>query len=124
MNREFYLSDGTLFATGYLRVVIGGQGPYIEFDRSHIVCDLETEPGQEYRGKGRYANCKYFWGRPKGKSIAKVYLQRHTVSYADYLPELYYVSPDELTWAEEDEPLYAEVGNRPGERNPGTFTRR
>ena len=108
---SFYLKDGTLFANDYNRVVIGGQGPYIEFSKEHIVCELETEPGQEYRGKGKYAHCKYFWGRPKGRSIAKVYLQRSTVNYADYRPGMYYVSPDDLTFPS---PLYAEVTPKPG----------
>ena len=46
---NFCLKDGTLFASDYVRVVIGLQGPYIEFEAVHIVAQLKTKPGQEYR---------------------------------------------------------------------------
>jgi len=107
----FKTKSGILFANDYIRVVIGGQGTYIEFEQKQIVVELETEPGQEYRGVGKYTNCKYFWLRPLGDSSMKVYLQRGLVSYADYKVGKYYVSPDQLDW--DGSSLYAEQSNFP-----------
>lgn len=119
MKLKFYTPNGTLFADSYQRVVIGLRGAYIEFSEEDIKVDLETQPGQEYRGTGRYSYCKYFWLRPKGGDI-KVYRQRGTVKYADYKAGYYYVSPNDLNW---DGELYAERGSRPGEAIPTTYTK-
>lgn len=116
---RFTLLSGQLFASSYRRVVIGGQGPYIEFRREDIVTDLQTTPGQEYRGKGQYSFCKYFWLCPVGHPEVKVYHQRGTVNYADYKVGYYYVSPSQLEWDGTD--LYAEAGDKPGEARPTTL---
>lgn len=111
MKRNFYTLNGRLFANDYSRVVIGAQGPYIEFDQAHLVNPLECEPGEEYRGKGRYKYCKYSWLRPIGDSSVKVYHQLRTVNYADYKVGMYYVSPTQLLWDDiAASPLYAEIG--------------
>ncbi len=99
-----------VFAISYNRVVIGGQGAYIEFEKEHIILELITRPGQEYRGKGNYQTCKYFWLTPREKDL-KVYLQRGKVSYADYKIGKYYVSPLDLDFSGS---LYAEKSDQPG----------
>ena len=76
---------------------------------------------QEYRGKGNYISCKYFWLCPVDHENIKVYHQRATVSYADYKVGKYYVSPNDLSW--ESEELYAESGDAPGKARPGTYRR-
>lgn len=119
-NMEFKTKSGTVFARNYNRVVIGGQGPYIEFESEHIVCQLETEPGQEYRGKGKYTYVKYLWYRPIGDSSVKVYHQQRGVDYADYQVDKFYVSPNDLEF---EGTLYAEQGNAPGIRNATTYTK-
>ncbi|MFA4971543.1 MAG: hypothetical protein WC683_02940 [bacterium] len=46
---RLYTETGVLFSVGYRRVVIGGRGPYIEFERSQIVCQLqEVHPSSHY----------------------------------------------------------------------------
>lgn len=108
-----------IFALAYNRVVIGGQGAYIEFEESHIAPVLVTKPGQEYRGTEKYKYCKYFHLMPHpryGKEI-KVYHQRGQVNYADYKVGKYYVSVDELEW-DADIKLYAETSMVP---NPTTI---
>lgn len=41
MKENIYLkSNGTLFATGYNRIVHGGRGDYVEFEKEHIVQKL------------------------------------------------------------------------------------
>lgn len=116
--KEFKLKDGTTFAIDYVRVVVGGMGPYIEFKAEHIVVPLKTQPGQEYRGHGKYQAVKYFWLTPADGPTIKVYHQRGKVNYADYKVGLYYVDPNELQF---DGELYAEVGSRPGETSPSTW---
>lgn len=116
---NFYTKKGTLFATGYTRVVIGGQGPYIEFEPKVIAANFMTKPGQEYRGFGKYDACKYFWLCPVGEEDVKVYHQRGLVTYADYKVGYYYVSPDQLDW--DGSALYAEQGSKPGEARPTEY---
>lgn len=117
---KFYLKDGTLFASNYSRVVIGEKGTYIEFDAEDIILTLITKPGQEFRGKGKYVFCKYYWLCPVGHETVKVYHQIQTVTYADYIPGKFYVRPEDLLWSKKIL-LYAEQGNQPKERNPTIF---
>ena len=105
---EFWTPLGTLFAVGYRRVVYGDHGPYLEFDREHIVCDLRKKfstplPDTAY----------YEWLKPADGSLVKVYDQKRDVKnipfapkgghreyrkegYADYVPGKIYVNPYEL----------------------------
>lgn len=93
---EFYTNDRTLVAIGYNRVVIGDRGPYIEFSDGHIVKDgFGVPPDEAWRLKSQVAYyCEY---RSKDESYVKLYYQRRTVGYADYLLGLYYMSPFDLT---------------------------
>lgn len=40
---------------------------------------------------------KYIWLTVKGAPEVKIYLQRRTVSYADYVPGMYYISPNQIS---------------------------
>lgn len=109
----FYINGTkTLFANGYRRVVIGGQGAYIEFCLADIQINLEVLPSETWRGKGKYSNCKYLWLYPDGYPDVKVYEQEGTVSYADYKVGLLYVDPRSLSWC--GSPLLAEQNSKPG----------
>lgn len=99
---------GTRFAVGYVRVVYGDHGPYVEFLREQIVAELKPKfnrspPPEAY----------YEWLEPADGSDVKVYDQRRDVKhlknppaggfagnraegYADYRPGMLYVSPFEL----------------------------
>lgn len=105
---EFFTSRGTRFAVGYVRVVYGDHGPYVEFLREQICAELNarfncTAPADAY----------YEWLEPKDGSGVKVYDQKRDVKqiknapaggfagnraegYADYIPGMIYVSPFEL----------------------------
>ena len=39
-NQNLYLLDGTLLATGFIRVVHGGRGDYIELIREQFILPL------------------------------------------------------------------------------------
>lgn len=89
----------TVFAEGWERIVIGDYGAFIEMSPEQISQEtLVVESGQEYRinDPNYNKNCKYQWLTVSDGSQIKVYFQQKTVSYADYLPNMYYVSPYEI----------------------------
>lgn len=105
---EFFTKRGTLLAKGYVRIVYGDHGPYIEFDKSHIVAPLERKFSTPVP-----ATAYYEWLVVKDGSNVKVYDQKKDVKnipytpkggyreyrkegYADYKPGMIYVSPWEL----------------------------
>ena len=93
---QFFTHSGTLVAKGYIRVVIGGRGPYIEFDPKQIVeksFDIPEE--QQYRVKDK--RVYYIEARSIDASYVKMYYQKRTVAYADYKVGMVYISPFELT---------------------------
>lgn len=77
--------DGEVFSRSYCRVVIGGRGPYIEYERFQIEVAMQQAPTQHW----------YFteWRTDGG---IKIYDQIRRVDYADYRPGLLYVSPFDL----------------------------
>jgi hypothetical protein len=103
--------NGKVIANNYHRVVIGGQGPYIELSKEHFTVPLHCAPDQEYRGKGKYAHCKYLWLMPEGMPHIKVYHQRRLVDYADYKVGMYYISPDQVEF---DSPAICQWTTGPG----------
>ena len=94
-----YTYRNTLIANGYNRIVIGDYGAFIKFDKTQIIKNnIIVKRGQEYRiNDPRYsANIKYYWLTARDLSDIKIYLQKRIVDYADYLPEMFYVSPYEV----------------------------
>lgn len=90
INNNIYLIDGTLFATGFNRVVHGGRGDYVEFEGSHIILPLISKFGNDGTED---LDIYYWWLFPENHPEVKVYLQKKTVKYADYKIGKYYVSP-------------------------------
>lgn len=88
---SLYTRSGLCVAHGYIRVVIGGRGPYIEFDPSQILIDSFHIPkDQEYRQTDR--RVYYVEFRSNDESNVKLYYQKKTVQYADYKIGLMYIS--------------------------------
>jgi hypothetical protein len=99
INFKIHSIKDTLISNGYNRIVIGDYGAFIEFDKSQVIkSNLKVKAGQEYRiSDPKYSeHVKYYWLTPKDNSNMKVYYQKKTVSYADYLAECFYVSPYEI----------------------------
>lgn len=91
---EFFSEDGILVAKGYVRIVIGKRGPYIEFTEDQLIKENIFIPeDQKYRlsNKTTYYN---EW-RTKGSNI-KIYQQKKVVAYADYKIGYWYISPFDL----------------------------
>lgn len=98
-NLPVKTKSGTKFANGWSRVVIGDYGAFIEISPDQVLKEtLIVTPGQEYRiNDPNYSeHCKYHWLTVSDSSQIKVYFQQKTVTYADYLPNMYYVSPYEV----------------------------
>jgi len=104
----FLTPNGTRFAVGYVRVVYGDHGPYVEFEREQICARLKPKFNRPVPA-GSY----YEWLEPAGGSGVKVYDQKRDVKhiknaptggfagnrtegYADYRPGMIYVSPFDL----------------------------
>lgn len=97
LNCNVYDNLYHLIAHGYSRVVIGDYGAYVEIPLEKMILDdIIVKPGQEYRFQPGYENVKYHWYCLKNNPDIKIYYQKHPVSYADYKPEMFYISPYEL----------------------------
>ena len=91
--------EGMPIATGYRRIVVGDYGAFVEMaPHQMILSNIMTAPGQEFRVNDEsYRNrVKYFWFTSLDSSKIKLYFQRRTVKYADYLPDYWYVSVYEV----------------------------
>lgn len=96
---ELRTMQGTLIAKGFKRIVIGDYGAYVEIDKSQMVREnVRCKPGQEFRFRNPQfkERVKYYWYTATDDSDVKIYYQQRGVTYADYKPGMFYVSPDEL----------------------------
>lgn len=89
---ELILSnEGNPVATGFNRIVHGGRGAYVEFSTDQIIqITLEMHGSVYWRVGSKTAY--YIEYRTMQDSI-KIYYQKRTVSYADYLIGKWYISP-------------------------------
>lgn len=98
-TKPLYSACGTMICTSFKRVVIGDYGAFIEIEPKDMCLDMITcKKGQEYRYQDEHyaKNVKYLWLTTKDNSDCKIYWQKKCVSYADYLPNMYYISPFEV----------------------------
>ena len=84
---RFFTRTGRSFATGYTRVVIGDRGPYVEFDARHLDLGSLEDAGVPHT---------YYVELRSVHDNVKVYAQLLRVTYADYVPGMFYASPFEL----------------------------
>jgi hypothetical protein len=85
-------SNGVVLAYACQRVVVGDYGPYIEFNKRdlNLAAFQQKWPGEPKRP------VKYIWWESKRHPRVKLYEQRDTVAYADYLVDMWYISPADL----------------------------
>lgn len=94
-TERFFTKVGLLVANGYKRIVIGKRGPYIEFTEPQINRHAMLIPPQElWRVSSDIAF--YIEYRTCDMQYVKIYYQKKTVNYADYLIDHYYISPFDL----------------------------
>lgn len=84
---RFLTRSGELLATGYMRVVIGARGPYVELAAGHLNLVVLREAPDPHR---------YYVELRSVADDVKVYAQLLPAGYADYVPGMFYVSPFEL----------------------------
>ena len=107
MKENIYLkSNGTLFATGYNRIVHGERGDYVEFEKEHIIQKLYSLFNNFKNESIDDLDIYYYWLYPESDKETKVYLQKKTVKYADYKIGKYYVSPYLLKDFKDPEQLF------------------
>ena len=94
---KLFGKSGEHIATGYERIVFGGRGPYIELDEPNLVRSsiyLPDDLKWKLSGDNKY-KVDYFEFRTHSDYV-KIYFQRRTVDYADYLVDKFYISPFDL----------------------------
>ena len=97
LDCKLFDKNYNLVANGYSRIVIGDYGAYVEIPLDKMIIDnLIVKPGQEYRFYSKYSNIKYHWYCLKNNENIKIYYQKKPVTYADYKPENFYISPYDL----------------------------
>ena len=105
---NFYTLNGLLLAKGYTRIVIGGRGPYIEFEDASIVKANIHVPSHAIH-KLTASLTYYHEYRSNDESWVKLYFQCMGVSYADYKIGMWYIDPTRLKTDEFDNlilPMY------------------
>ena len=101
-NLKFYTKEKLLLATGYIRIVIGGRGPYIEFSPSQIEYNNIYIP--DYARYKLYNDLSYYHEfRSNDKCFVKLYHQKIGVGYADYKVGMWYISPFNVITDEYDD---------------------
>jgi hypothetical protein len=89
-------NSGQVIAIGFNRIVYGGRGAYVEFlDEQIIKNSLEITSGSEWRLDNTHpaeSKCYFELYSPKGEKI-RIYHQKRTVDYADYIVGRWYISP-------------------------------
>ena len=95
LSTEFFTKSGIKIAQGYNRIVIGGRGPYIEFEQSQIDFSKFKIPEKEFY---RITNNNVFYleYRTEDNDYVKLYLQKKLVDYADYKIDFCYISPFDI----------------------------
>jgi len=93
---HFSTKSGTPIARNYVRIVIGDRGPYIEFIKEQINHDVTHVPEDQF-WRINHRGCYYIEVRSSDESNVKIYVQKRTVKYADYVVGMYYISPFDLT---------------------------
>lgn len=92
---NFYTFNGLLLATGYVRIVIGKRGPYIEFLENNIhLKNMHVPQKEKYRLNSPLVYYNEY--RSNDDSNVKIYHQKREVDYADYKINFWYISPFEL----------------------------
>jgi hypothetical protein len=115
---RFETETGLHVATGYIRIVLGGRGPFIEFLPTHVIWDSLQMPDEEkYRLDHPWKDKVFYveW-RTKDQSNVKIYDQKRTVDYADYKVGLFYISAFDLFV--EGEPVITKLEKKKSRARP------
>ena len=87
-----YLKDGMLLSNGFVRIVHGDRGDYVEIHSDQMCIDVLHIPDDEL-WRVNSVMAYYVEYRTTGSGGFKVYLQKRPVEYAGYIVDMYYISP-------------------------------
>ena len=93
--RKLFTRNNVPLTTGYNRIVYGERGAYVEFDTAHILKfkDQTFVPQHaQWRITRKYWKKVFYYEYRTKDSNIKLYFQRKTVSYADYVVGRWYVA--------------------------------
>lgn len=90
---QFFTASQLLILNGYIRIVVGKRGPYVEATVSQI-SNIHIPFSEIWRTNS--TNAYYIEYRSNCGSAVKIYHQLKTVDYADYQIGFYYISPFDL----------------------------
>jgi len=90
-----YTKKGLKIADGYIRIIYGDRGDYIEVNSRQIILGNLHIPEDK---KWKESNYKVYYieYRSNDKCNVKVYYQKKEVSYADYKIGYYYISLNDV----------------------------
>ncbi len=90
-----YTRTGLKVSAGFECIVIGGRGPYVEFQTDQLCLESLHIPKQcQYRVDNPHVY--YTEYRTNDEAFVKVYHQKKEVAYADYKIGRWYISPNDL----------------------------
>jgi hypothetical protein len=94
----FYsLDNKIMIAKGYNRIVIGGRGPYVEFNNIQISGNILVIPeDQKWRLEKSWSSKIFYIEYRTFTNNIKVYFQKRIVDYADYKIGKFYISVFDL----------------------------
>jgi len=92
---DIFTEFGLKIANGYVRIVHGGRGDYMEFTDEQLVKENIFVPVQ---CRFRFSSKKVYYNeyRTIDEGFVKIYHQRKPVAYADYKVGLWYVSTNNI----------------------------
>jgi hypothetical protein len=82
----------TVISRGYVRVVIGDYGAFIEFNDEQV----QRQNLRPHFDGPPQSGVAYVWLETKDTLKTKIYEQKRTVRYADYTPGMFYVDPAKI----------------------------
>ena len=93
-NINLFSKTGVKIVTGYTRIVIGDRGPYIEFNKEHLIAEHIYMPSEtKWRIKSKTA---FYLEYRTYQDYIMIYYQKRLVDYADYKIKKFYISPFDL----------------------------
>ena len=94
-DKTLYTKSGKLLSGGFMCIVVGDYGAFIEISPEQIMTS-SLQQIELWRTEPKYSHVKYLAYTHKDDNSVYIYKQKSKVAYADYKPNMYYISPFEV----------------------------
>ena len=92
-----YTESGEPVATSFTRLVVGERGAYLEFKKENIIIkNINMPTDQKWRPLSCRQNKAFYIEYRTNQDNIKIYYQKKTVTYADYLIDHLYIALDDI----------------------------